>query len=201
MEETLDLKEKIIIVTTQLIEQSTGDITSITTRKIASKANIAIGLINYHFGSKEKLITECVQRKIKQIVYSFTPEKSTKKKMHKLDAKTNLTLWAQQVFEFLFNNNEISIISILGDLQNYQISSNTVSSQKGLALSIANELEEKEKRFLTFILVSTMQVAFLAKTTIPEILGYDFSLKKDRNAFVSKTVNSLWRGIHKGPNK
>ena len=40
-------------------------------RMIATKANVGIGLINYHFGSKEKLITKCVQRIIEKVVKKF----------------------------------------------------------------------------------------------------------------------------------
>lgn len=52
----------------RLIEQYNGDTKSITARMIAEQAGIGLGLINYHFGSKDKLITECVQRIIGEVV-------------------------------------------------------------------------------------------------------------------------------------
>lgn len=57
--------------TTELIEQHNGNIKVITARMIAAKADVGLGLINYHFGSKEKLITECVQRIIGGVVAGF----------------------------------------------------------------------------------------------------------------------------------
>lgn len=74
MNKSENVKNQIIEVTTELIEQYNGGTKNITARMIAEKANIGLGLINYHFGSKEKLITECVQRIIGQVVVGFHTE-------------------------------------------------------------------------------------------------------------------------------
>lgn len=52
-----NVKDRIIFVTIELIEQYGGDTKSITARMIAEKAEVGLGLINYHFGSKDNLIT------------------------------------------------------------------------------------------------------------------------------------------------
>ena len=67
MDKNVKVKNRMIEVTTELIEQHNGNIKGITARMIATKAGVGLGLINYHFGSKEKLITECVQRIIKNV--------------------------------------------------------------------------------------------------------------------------------------
>ena len=48
-------KQKIIQTVRQMIEKDV-DINKITVRAIAAQAEIGVGLINYHFGSKDKLI-------------------------------------------------------------------------------------------------------------------------------------------------
>ena len=62
----MNQKEKIIAVTTELINENQGDLNMVTARKIADRAKVGLGLINYHFGSKERLITECVQKIINE---------------------------------------------------------------------------------------------------------------------------------------
>lgn len=57
MQEIRNVKEVIIDVTTELIRENNGNVTKITSRKIAERAEVGLGLINYHFGSKENLIT------------------------------------------------------------------------------------------------------------------------------------------------
>ena len=69
MEKTKNIKEHIMDVTTQLIQESDGDINQITIRRIAERAQVGLGLINYHFGSKDKLILECIQRIINNVVH------------------------------------------------------------------------------------------------------------------------------------
>ena len=71
MVKNANVKNRIIEVTTELIEKHNGNIKDITARMIATKADVGLGLINYHFGSKEKLITECVQRIIGKVVTEF----------------------------------------------------------------------------------------------------------------------------------
>jgi AcrR family transcriptional regulator len=111
MKKSSNIKENIIEVTTELIRQSGGDINDITIRMIAEKANVGTGLINYHFQSKENLITLCVQRIIENVVMEFSPLDR-----HYQNDRERLTDWAIQVFDFLFENKAISRISILGDL-------------------------------------------------------------------------------------
>ncbi len=62
-----DIKNLIIDATIQIIEESEGDIKNITARKIADRSGVALGLINYHFGSKENLIAESCGRIINDL--------------------------------------------------------------------------------------------------------------------------------------
>ena len=75
MKNSTEVKEIIIKSTIELIEQSNGDIKKITSRSIAEKSGIALGLINYHFESKENLIALCVQRIINNVLMNFAPDK------------------------------------------------------------------------------------------------------------------------------
>lgn len=61
-----EVKKSIIKATIEIIEKSDGDIKNITARKIADKSGVALGLINYHFGSKENLIAECCREIINE---------------------------------------------------------------------------------------------------------------------------------------
>lgn len=126
MQESKNVKEVIIGVTTELIQENNGNITRITSRKIAERAGVGLGLINYHFGSKENLITICVQRIINNVVMCFAPDKKNYNEKDGLADKERLADWAKQVYDFLFDNYAISSISILGDMQNYQVKSNSV---------------------------------------------------------------------------
>lgn len=99
MEKTKNIKEHIMDVTTQLIQESDGDINQITIRRIAERAQVGLGLINYHFGSKDKLILECIQRIINNVVHCFTPEE---KVYGENDDKYRLADWAKQDMQIIW---------------------------------------------------------------------------------------------------
>lgn len=184
-------KNHIIEVTTELLKEYNGDTKRITSRLIAERAGIGLGSVNYFFGSKEKLITECIQRTINKMLVGFTPEIIDFTKADGLSDKARLISWASQTFDFLFENQAIAGRSILSDMQNYSADSNSVYTQRGFAFAIRSKQKEETKKLLVFLLVSAMQVAFLAKDITKEILGYDLYSKPERDLFISDTVTML----------
>lgn len=182
------VKEHIIEVTTDLILQYDGDVERITARTIASKADIALGLINYHFGSKDNLVTECVQRIIGKVVSSFQMTQTFE------TDKDRLTAWAVSVFDFLFEHSAMAHISILGDLQNYTASCNSVLTQRGFLFALKNDVSDEDRAILAFTLLSAMQTAFLGSETIKLLLGYDLNEPKDRAAYIKRLVAMLFEG-------
>ncbi len=93
----INVKEHIINVTTELIERYGGDTKKITARIIAENAGVGLGLINYHFGSKDNLIMLCVQRIIEKVVADFKMGQDFE------TDKERLTAWAVYVFHFCLN--------------------------------------------------------------------------------------------------
>lgn len=188
MDKNANVKNRIIEVTTELIEKHNGNIKDITARMIATKADVGLGLINYHFGSKEKLITECVQRIIGKVVTEF-------QMMNQYETdKERLMDCATNVFNFLFEHSAISRISILGDLQNYTENCNSVLTQRGFSLSLRNDISNEDKSMFVFILTVAMQAAFLGSETIKQLLGYDFTKTEDRATYINKLVGILYKG-------
>lgn len=188
MDRNAGVKNRIIEATTELIEAHNGSMKDITARMIAAKADVGLGLINYHFGSKDKLITECVQRIIGKVVAEFqmTGEYETDKE--------RLTGCAANVFHFLFEHSAISRVSILGDLQDYTENCNSVLTQRGFSLFLKKEMSNEDKSMLVFILTAAMQTAFLGSETIKQLLGYDFTKSEDREAYIGKLVTILFEG-------
>ncbi len=188
MDKNAHIKNHIIEVTTKLIEKHNGSIKDITARMIAAKAGVGLGLINYHFGSKEKLITECVQRIIGKVVTEFQMTEQ-----YETD-KERLTNCATYVFNFLFEHSAISRVSILGDLQNYTENCNSVLTQRGFSLSLKSDISNEDKSMFVFILTAAMQIAFLGSETLKQLLGYDFTKIEDRAAYIGKLVDFLFEG-------
>lgn len=196
MKDSTEVKEIIISSTIELIEQSNGDIKKITSRSIAEKSGIALGLINYHFESKEKLIALCVQRIINNVLMNFAPDKVNYVKDDGLTDKERLISFAKQTYDFLFANYSLVKISILSDFANYQPKSNSALTQMGFRFALRGNIPEYKKKLIAFSLTSIMQDAFLAGENSEAITGYNLMDKEQRDRFVSDTVSTLMEGVY-----
>ncbi len=67
----MDSKEAIIKAATELIEERGERLGSVTVREIGKRAGVGLGLVNYHFGNKDELIAQCVEKIINGIVARF----------------------------------------------------------------------------------------------------------------------------------
>lgn len=190
----MNQKEKIIEATTLLINENQGDLNLVTARKIADRAEVGLGLINYHFGSKEQLVTECVQKILAEQIKVYVPDDVTVESTIEEDKK-RLTDWAKQIFEFIYENRSIVSISVLGDMRNNLEMSNSVYTQIGLEQAIRSNMDDRKKKQMIFTLTSTMQGAFMQDNVVKSQLGFDFSKKEDREQYIDSLVNLLFMGV------
>lgn len=188
-----EVKERIIKATTELIEESDGNIDSITSRKIAKKAGVALGLINYHFANKDNLIATCTQRILSGIIMCFLPDDDG---IVVLTDKEQAAQRAKKVLNFMFKYPSICSISMLEDLGDYKVRSNSVAIQKGFDRTIGLKgADEETKRLMMFMLVSSMQTAFLAADVSKEVLGYDLRVEEERDACAQRMTELLFDGV------
>ena len=196
MKNNNDIKELIISSTIELIEQSNGDIKTITSRSIAEKSGIALGLINYHFESKDKLIALCVQRIINKVLMCFAPDKVNYNEDDGLSDKERLIAFAKQTYDFLYANYSLVKISILSDFANYLPQNNSALTQMGFSFALRGNIPEARKKLIAFSLTSIMQTAFLSGENSFAITGYNLMEKEHRDCFVTDTVSTLMEGIY-----
>ena len=101
---------------------------------------------------------------------------------------------AQRVFDFFFEQPSISRVSILDDYKNYSNDCSSYFSLRGFSAVIGDAIDnQEEKERISFLLTTSMQVAFLRSLTDPKILNFDFSKAEDRNRYIEYLVNKLMR--------
>ncbi len=184
MQNNLDIKEKIISATIALINRSDGLVENITMREIAQKADVAVGLINYHFGSKKNLIEICVQRIISHIMENFSKTADSTNKEDAADNnKSDMASFTASVFTFLKNNPEISKISMLSDLSRPNIKSNSSVSCRAIFKAIPDTETEDIRKIKAFMLLSAIQSAFLNRQIGSELLGFNLNCESDYKRF------------------
>ncbi len=185
------IKEKIIRNTTALIEENGGDLKPVTARVIADRCGVALGLINYHFGSKEKLIETCVQRIVNKILLCFYSAEDVRADSD----EDRIISQAEKVLDFFFENKAIAKIFVLSDLNNYTPKSNSAATRTAFANSVKNAADRRKRLIFGFVLNSALQAAFMTGENSAEIVGYDLEDKLQRDLFVTETVHMLFCGI------
>ncbi len=185
MQNYSDVKEKIIAAAISLIEHSDGSVKNITVREIARRADVAVGLINYHFGSKENLIEICVQRIISHVMKTFPGTDNSANNIEDASGRKNADIasFTANVFTLLINNPEISKISMLSDLSQPDTESNSSVSYKAILKAIPDKEPENIRKIKAFILLSAIQSAFLNRSISDELLGFNLNHKDDYCCF------------------
>lgn len=187
-----DVKEKIINQTISLIENSDGLVENITIRDIAQKADVAVGLINYHFGSKKELIEVCVQRIISHVMKIF-PEKNSGTDAHDINGENreSIAAFTTRVFSFLIQNPEISKISMLGDLSHPSATSNSSVSYRAIVKAISDTESEIIGKIKAFMLLSAIQSAFLNRQISNKLLGLNLNSEDEYRRFFQIVTDVL----------
>lgn len=187
----MDSKEKIITAAISLIEEKEDHLDEITMREISKRAGVGLGLINYHFESKEKLIEICVERIVNGIVEKFQNIKEMtgdKTPFEKLDYLGNMTL------TFLFEHRAVSKISILSDMRFPQENDNTHRTMQAYLPLVAQCCPDwdKERVYqMTFYLISCMQSVFLRYDVLLKTKGIDLRDAKERKAFHTQMLKNI----------
>ena len=185
-------KEAILEATIALINEKEDRMEEITMREIAQRAGVGLGLINYHFENKERLIEACVERIINGIVEKFRgigDQTEGRTPFEKLDYLGNMTL------TFLFEHQAVSKISILSDMRVPQEADNTQRTIQAFLPLVAQcrpDWDEERARQMTFYLISCMQLAFLRHEILRKTQGIDLKDPRERKAFHTKMLQNLF---------
>ncbi len=180
----MEIKDKIINVTIDLIKKSNGEIEKITIREIAKKANIGIGLINYHFESKKNLVDICVQQIISDVIGQ------TKINIESLTPMEKLKYSVKIPIDFIMDNPAIAKISILSDLMNGKPNDNTFKTLLKYYFYASNLEQNEDTFFKVTLLIHGLQGIFLRCKLYKD--KFDFTNKQQRNRLIDSLVEKIF---------
>lgn len=187
----MDNKETIIQATIDLINEKGEQMNGITVREICKKANVGLGLVNYHFGNKDKLIELCVERIVNSIVDSFC---SIQEKTEQLTAFEKLDYLGNMTLTFLFEHYAVSKISILSDMRMPKEDDNTHRTYLAylpLVSACRPDWDRETLERKTFCLIAAMQQLFLRHQVIKQFYGLDMAVPEERKTFYRAILHDI----------
>ncbi len=187
----MDSKEAIMQATIGLIEENGEHLEEITVREICKRAGVGLGLVNYHFGNKDKLIEQCVERIINGIVEQF---QNIREKTERLTPFEKLEYLGNMTLDFLFEHYAVSRISVLTDMQTPKCNDNTSRTYAAylpLVAACRPDWDESTVKRKTFYLITVMQQMFLRHETISQMLGVDLRKRENRRAFHTQVLHDI----------
>lgn len=186
-----EVKQKIINATIDLIKKY-GDVSRITVREIAFTAGVGVGLINYHFQTKENLINQCTLDLIRHSIGQLGA-KNHDSAMAPID---KLKLLANGIASFMAMNPGVSRISIVKDYASPEPADNSaqvIQMLAPIARDICGEGESGADHFLRLhTLVSAIEAAFLRKDALMTAFGIDFDDHEQRAHLVDFCIDQIF---------
>ena len=187
----MDSKEAMIQAAITLIEEKGDHLEEITVREICKNAGVGLGLVNYHFGSKDKLIEVCVERMINGIVEQF---RSIREKTDGFTPFEKLEYLGNMTLDFLFRHYAVSRISVLADMNHPKPDDNTnrtYAAYLPLVAACRPDWDEHTVKRKTFCLISVMQQTFLRYETAQAILDIDLRQKENRRMWHTQILHDI----------
>lgn len=185
-----NVKDKIMDATIELIEEC-ASIENVTIRDIAAKVGVGVGLINYHYQTKDNLISQCVQKIIGNVINKF----DVIYKDLTLEPLDKLCFLAKLTCSFLVKNQGISRVSILSDLINGNCLDNTSQTIRAyipVVREVCGDTKTDEEIYLsTHIMITTLQSAFLRRDVFIQNAKIDFYDIKQRERYIDIVVGII----------
>ena len=189
----ISTKEAILSVTLDLINQEGFE--AVTIRKISARAGVNVALINYHFGTKEKLLNLAVKILLDQIKDCFLILDN-----YALAPEVRLTNFLIEYAQAFRNNPELlKRILAIGSIT-FESQLEYISFMKTMGINkvlntikeLTGEEESEELVLFTVQLVGAIALPALLAPTIEQYAGNELQLP-DTSTQVIKLMNRFFK--------
>lgn len=186
-----DARQIIIQAAKDLMNES-NDIEKITVRQIAEKAKVGIGLINYHFKSKDNLLSIAIGDVMTDTIYQFMHTNRN----DKLDPISKLKMLVKELYSLAGNSDKILRFILTREVMDGDLK--TALHLVPLLKEIYGEdAQDMRLRILALQILHPIQVTGLNTEAFHMYSGIDLYNMKQRNEFIDILVDNVINPINK----
>lgn len=178
----LDPKKRILQAAMELLNEQEPE--TITVRQIAERAQVGVGLINYHFQTKDNLLNEAVGGSMSEVAMQWLQANEQG------DPVTRLKNLLKETSSIGVRFPAQLRVSISFELQHGNF------SVAQMILPILREIfgmtkTEKELRVLAFQVITPLQLASIRNDAFRAYAGIDLFNEEQRNATIDMLIDNI----------
>jgi AcrR family transcriptional regulator len=179
-------KENIMLAFIKLISKK--DIEQISIHEIAKEAGVAVGLINYHFKTKENLFNMAIEYYIVKTIQ----DENKQLLVEKIEPKEQLKASLYGFADFLRRHEKISRLYIMNSLnqtKTFEMTQLGYDHYIPIARSIFKEKSDKEIFLIIYPIISTIQMMFLKRQEVKKAVDIDFLVEIDIHLIIDSLID------------
>ncbi len=185
--------QQLIVDTAKALLEETEDIDKITVRQIAQCANVGIGLINYHFKSKDNLLGIAIGDTMAKIISDFSKSDS----YADLAPIDKLKTMLKELYALSDKKEKLMRFVLSSDIMNgnMQMPLHLIPLLKQI---FGDKKDDMELRILALQILYPIQVTGLNRDAFYMYSGIDVSDQGQRSCFIEKLINNFMGSNEKG---
>ncbi|MDF2985574.1 MAG: TetR family transcriptional regulator [Eubacterium sp.] len=180
-----DAKERIIKAAAEILDE-VYDVDKITVRQVAERANVGIGLINYHFKSKDNLLGVVVANMMAEKAVGFI----TPGNYSDFEPVTKLKAMLKELYSFGSQYEKLNQFTIMKGIQSGDIQTQLFIIPV-LREIFGNNADEMHLRILAMQIILPLQVTALCPSAFKIYSGIELHNEIQRNNFIDNLINNL----------
>lgn len=180
------LTRQLMIDTAKALLEETDDVEKITIRQIAERAQVGIGLINYHFKSKDNLLSLAIGDTMEKIILDF----SKSDRYLDLSPIQKLKVMLKELYTMSDKKVKLMRFIVSSDIMNgnMQTPLHLIPLLKQI---FGDKKDDMELRILALQILYPIQVIGLNRDAFYMYSGINVSDEEQLSYFIEKLINNL----------
>lgn len=186
-------KDAIIDEAIAILEEKGDDPQKLTIRELAGRLGIGVGLVNYHFGSKEVLVNRCVKKMIMSIVEEFHKVRTS---LAYMKPKEKLNYLCLMTFDYLYtkpNVSKVALIYDLGNTSNDDTTSELIDAYIPIVKDCKPSYDDQKAYLIASRVIYIIEQSFLRTDVIRLRSGVDLSNSEERKEYLENLLKDMMK--------
>lgn len=175
-----------IIDTTKAILEEVDDVEKITVRQIAERAGVGIGLINYHFKTKDNLLSIAIGDVMSKTIWNFTKTDD----YSNLEPVAKLKIMMKELYTLAGSNEKLIRFILSREILegNMQTPLHLIPLLKEI---YGNKKDDMQLRVIALQILYPIQVTGLNVEAFHMYSGIDLYNTEQKNRFIDMVIDNL----------